>query len=68
VCVDACCRSNTDSARNGPSIHSLQVFPNFPSPHNRKDFGPRLKCGVETGGGLVGENVTIKLDIQFIKA
>jgi hypothetical protein len=29
---------------------------------------PRLKCGVETGGALVGENVTIKLDIQFIKA
>ncbi|HLY43264.1 MAG TPA: YceI family protein [Terracidiphilus sp.] len=35
---------------------------------NRKDFGLNWNAALETGGVLVGEDVTITLDIQFIKA
>ena len=35
---------------------------------NRKDFGLTWNAALETGGILVGEEVTITLDIQFIKA
>ncbi|HTB98063.1 MAG TPA: YceI family protein [Terracidiphilus sp.] len=35
---------------------------------NRKDFGLAWNAPLETGGVLVGEEVTISLDIQFIKA
>jgi polyisoprenoid-binding protein YceI len=35
---------------------------------NRKDFGLTWNAALETGGVLVGEDVTITLDIQFIKA
>lgn len=35
---------------------------------NRKDFGLSWNAALETGGVLVGEDVTITLDIQFIKA
>jgi polyisoprenoid-binding protein YceI len=35
---------------------------------NRKDFGLAWNAALETGGVLVGEDVTITLDIQFIKA
>jgi polyisoprenoid-binding protein YceI len=35
---------------------------------NRKDFGLTWNAGLETGGVLVGEDVTITLDVQFIKA
>ena len=35
---------------------------------NRKDFGLTWNSALETGGVLVGEDVTISLDIQFIKA
>ncbi len=35
---------------------------------NRKDFGLTWNAALETGGILVGEEVTINLDIQFIKA
>ncbi|HWA94758.1 MAG TPA: YceI family protein [Terracidiphilus sp.] len=34
---------------------------------NRKDFGLTWNAALETGGVLVGEDVTITLDIQFIK-
>ena len=34
---------------------------------NRKDFGLSWNAALETGGVLVGEDVTITLDIQFIK-
>ncbi len=34
---------------------------------NRKDFGLEWNAALETGGVLVGEDVTISLDIQFIK-
>lgn len=35
---------------------------------NRKDFGLTWNTALETGGILVGEEVTITLDIQFVKA
>jgi polyisoprenoid-binding protein YceI len=35
---------------------------------NRKDFGLTWNAALETGGILVSEEVTIALDVQFIKA
>ncbi|RZU35784.1 YceI family protein [Edaphobacter modestus] len=35
---------------------------------NRKDFGLTWNAALETGGILVGEDVQISLDVQFIKA
>ena len=35
---------------------------------NRKDFGLTWNSTLETGGVLVGEEVTISLDVQFVKA
>jgi polyisoprenoid-binding protein YceI len=35
---------------------------------NRKDFGLTWNSALETGGVLVGEDVQITLDIQFVKA
>jgi polyisoprenoid-binding protein YceI len=35
---------------------------------NRKDFGLTWNVALETGGILVGEEVTITLDVQFVKA
>jgi polyisoprenoid-binding protein YceI len=35
---------------------------------NRKDFGLTYNAALETGGFLVGEEVSITLDVQFIKA
>ncbi len=35
---------------------------------NRKDFGLTWNAALETGGLLVGEEVAISLDLQFIKA
>ena len=35
---------------------------------NRKDFGLTWNSALETGGVLVGEEVTISLDVEFIKA
>jgi polyisoprenoid-binding protein YceI len=35
---------------------------------NRKDFGLIWNTALETGGILVGDDVTITLDVQFIKA
>ena len=35
---------------------------------NRKDFGLTWNAALETGGILVGDDVTITLDVQFIKA
>lgn len=35
---------------------------------NRKDFGLNWNAALETGGMLVGEDVTITLDVQFVKA
>jgi polyisoprenoid-binding protein YceI len=35
---------------------------------NRKDYGLTWNAALETGGILVGEDVTITLDVQFIRA
>ena len=35
---------------------------------NRKDFGLNWNTALETGGLLVGDEVTITLDVQFVKA
>jgi polyisoprenoid-binding protein YceI len=35
---------------------------------NRKDFGLGWNAALETGGILVGEEVTITLEVQFVKA
>jgi polyisoprenoid-binding protein YceI len=35
---------------------------------NRKDFGLVWNAALETGGILVGDEVTITLDVQFVKA
>jgi polyisoprenoid-binding protein YceI len=35
---------------------------------NRKDFGLTWNAALETGGILVGEEVTISLDVEFVKA
>jgi polyisoprenoid-binding protein YceI len=35
---------------------------------NRKDFGLTWNAALETGGILVGDEVTITLDVQFLKA
>jgi polyisoprenoid-binding protein YceI len=35
---------------------------------NRKDFGLTWNSTLEAGGVLVGEDVTITLDVQFVKA
>jgi polyisoprenoid-binding protein YceI len=35
---------------------------------NRKDFGLAWNAALETGGILVGEEVTISLEVQFVKA
>jgi polyisoprenoid-binding protein YceI len=35
---------------------------------NRKDFGLTWNAALETGGILVGEDVTITLEAQFIKS
>jgi polyisoprenoid-binding protein YceI len=35
---------------------------------NRKDFGLNWNAALETGGILVGDEVTVSLDVQFVKA
>jgi polyisoprenoid-binding protein YceI len=35
---------------------------------NRKDFGLTWNTALETGGILVGDEVTITLDVEFVKA
>jgi polyisoprenoid-binding protein YceI len=35
---------------------------------NRKDFGLTWNSALETGGILVGDEITITLDVQFVKA
>ena len=35
---------------------------------NRKDFGVEWNAPLETGGVLVGDKVTIELDVQLVKA
>jgi polyisoprenoid-binding protein YceI len=35
---------------------------------NRKDFGLNWNAALEAGGFLVGDEVTITLDVEFVKA
>lgn len=35
---------------------------------NRKDFGLTWNAALETGGVLVGEDISVALDIQFVKS
>jgi polyisoprenoid-binding protein YceI len=35
---------------------------------SRKDFGLIWNAALETGGVLVGDDVTITLDVEFVKA
>ena len=35
---------------------------------NRKDYGLTWNAALETGGILVGDEVTITLDVEFVKA
>ena len=35
---------------------------------NRKDFGLNWNAALEAGGLLVGEEVTITLDVEFVQA
>jgi hypothetical protein len=35
---------------------------------NRKDFGLTWNAALETGGILVGDEVTLTLDVEFVKA
>jgi polyisoprenoid-binding protein YceI len=35
---------------------------------NRKDFGLTWNSALESGGLLVGEDVTVSLEVQFIKS
>jgi polyisoprenoid-binding protein YceI len=35
---------------------------------NRKDFGLTWNATLETGGILVGDEVTISVEVQFVKA
>jgi len=47
---------------------NLRIGLSAASKINRKDFGLTWNSALETGGLLVGEDVAIHLDIQFIKA
>jgi polyisoprenoid-binding protein YceI len=61
-------------AVEGPSVPgkdpwgNLRVGLSATTKINRKDFGLTWNAALETGGVLVGEDVTITLDVQFIKA
>jgi hypothetical protein len=33
-----------------------------------KDFGPTSNAALETGGILVGDEVTVTVDVEFVKA
>ncbi len=61
-------------AVEGPSAPNKDPWGNFrvglsaAAKINRKDFGLTWNAALETGGVLVGEDVAITLDVQFIKA
>jgi polyisoprenoid-binding protein YceI len=40
----------------------------LPAKINRKDFGLNWNAALEAGGFLVGEEVTITLDVEFVQA
>lgn len=60
-------------AVTGPTAEAKDPWGNFrkaakaTTKINRKDFGLTWNSALETGGVLVGEDVQIELDVQFIK-
>jgi polyisoprenoid-binding protein YceI len=65
---------NVDFAVEGPTAPAKDPWGNTriavsaTTKINRKDFGLTWNAALETGGILVGEEVTISLEIQFVKA
>ena len=55
------------AARKDPWGHT-RIGTSATTKINRKDYGLTWNAALETGGILVGEDVTITLDLQFIKA
>jgi polyisoprenoid-binding protein YceI len=47
---------------------NTRIGPTATTKVNRRDFGLNWDAALETGGILVGEDVHITLDVQFIKA
>jgi polyisoprenoid-binding protein YceI len=47
---------------------NLRVAVSATTKISRKDFGLVWNAALETGGVLVGDDVTIMLDVQFVKA
>jgi polyisoprenoid-binding protein YceI len=47
---------------------SIRVAVSATTKINRKDFGLTWNAALETGGILVGDEVTITLDVEFVKA
>jgi polyisoprenoid-binding protein YceI len=47
---------------------NLRVAVSATTKISRKDFGLTWNAALETGGVLVGDEVTIMLDVQFVKA
>jgi polyisoprenoid-binding protein YceI len=56
------------SAPNKDPWGNLRVGLSATTKINRKDFGLTWNSALETGGVLVGEDVAISLDVEFIKA
>jgi polyisoprenoid-binding protein YceI len=65
---------NVTFAVHGPSSPARDPFGNVrvglagTAKINRKDFGLSWNTALETGGVLVGDEVTISLEVQFIRA
>ena len=60
------CKWKTSASRQGP-LGQLRIGLSATTKINRKDFGLTWNAALETGGVLVGEEVTITLDVEFIK-
>ena len=56
-----------DSAGQG-SLGNTRAGLSASTMFNRKDFGLTWNAALETGGILVGDEVTVTLDVQFLKA
>ena len=46
----------------------MRMKSTLPAKINRKDFGLNWNAALEAGGFLVGEEVTITLDVEFVQA
>jgi polyisoprenoid-binding protein YceI len=56
------------SAPNKDPWGNLRIGLSATTKINRKDFGLSWNSALETGGVLVGEDVAVTLDVEFIKA